>query len=120
MVYEQKGTITSFPSLTAYHNPYCLVNIMSLDLLQAAYHTIFNSEVRNAFTVHLDDNRTITFEGLGSRLYFHNLNSSVIAYPFNLLNTVSENKSFFSRREIEGAEKARELQVQIGWLLIFQ
>ena len=119
MVYNQKGSITSFPSLTAYHNPDCLVNIISLDLLQAAYHTTFNSEVSNAFTVQLDDSKSITFEGFGSGLYFHNLNSSVIAYPYNynLLNTVSENKSFFSRRESEGAEKAREQQGQIGWPL---
>ena len=115
MTYVQKGVITGFPSLTAYHNPDCLVNIISLDFLQSAYHTTFNSEERNAFTVHLDDERTIIFEGFGSGLYFHNLKSSVIAYPYTLLNTVSENKTFFSRREIEGAEKAREQQGQFCW-----
>jgi len=118
LVYNQKGSIASFPSLTAYHNPNCLVNIISLDLLQAAYHTTFNSEVSNAFTVQLDESNSITFEGFGSRLYFHNLNSSIIAYlynNYNLLNTVSENKFFFSRSEIEGAEKAREQQGQLGW-----
>ena len=115
MTYEQKGSVASFPSLTAYHNPDCLVNIISLDLLQAAYHTKFDSEVSNAFTVQLDENNSITFQGFGSGLYFHNLNAPVNAYPYNLLNTVSENKTFFSRREIEGAEKAREQQGQIGW-----
>ena len=109
MTYEQKGSIVSFPSLTAYHNPACLVNIISLDLLQAAYHTKFDSEVGNAFLVQLDDNTSITFQGFGSGLYFHNLNASFITcpYPYNLLNTVPENKTFFSRREIEGAEQAR-------------
>ena len=40
-------------------------------------------------------------------------NTPVTAYPFSLLNTVKENKEFFSRREVEGAEAAREQQGQI-------
>jgi hypothetical protein len=115
MIYNQHGTIASFPSLTAYYNPNCLVNIISLDLLQAAYHTTFNSAVSNAFTVQFDEHNSIVFEGFGSGLYYYNLKETVTHYPLNLLNTVSENKSFFSRREIEGAEKAREQQGQIGW-----
>jgi hypothetical protein len=115
MTYDDKGTINLFPALEAYHNPNCLVNIISLDLLQAQYHTQFDSANKNAFTVHVSDNMVITFEGFGSGLYFYNLNSIVNPYPYSLLNTVKENKSFFTRREIQGAEAAREQQGQIGW-----
>ena len=44
------------------YNPECLVNIISLDLLQRKYHTTFDSEKKNAFTVEVSDSLTITFE----------------------------------------------------------
>ena len=62
MTYVKKDEIDEFPSLTAYHNPNCLVNIISLDLLQSTYYNTFNSEEHNAFSVHLDDEHTIIFE----------------------------------------------------------
>jgi hypothetical protein len=115
MTYTHKGTINVFKELNCYYNPECLVNIISLDLLQRKYHTIFDSEKKNAFTVEVSDTLTITFEGFGSGLYFVNLKTPVTAYRFSLLNTVKENKEFFSRCEVEGAEAAREQQGQIGW-----
>jgi hypothetical protein len=115
MTYTEKGTPSIFKDLNCYYNPACLVNIISLDLLQAKHHTAFDSEKKNAFTVEVSDALTVTFEGFGSGLYFVNLNTPVNAYPISLLNTVTENKQFFSRREIEGAEAARAQQGQIGW-----
>ena len=53
-------------------------------------------------------------EGYGSGLNIFKLNY-VDAYPYNFLNTVCENKAFFSRRETRGAEAARDQQGQIGW-----
>jgi len=35
MTYTHKGTLTAFSEVTCYYNPECLVNIISLDLLQA-------------------------------------------------------------------------------------
>lgn len=93
------------------------MNIISLDLLQRKYHTsTYDSASKNAFTVEASDSvLTISFKGFGSGLYLFNLNIPVTAYPISLLNTVKENYQFFSRREIEGAEAAREQQGQIGW-----
>ena len=91
MAYDSKGTIALFLALEAYHNPNCLVNIVSLDLLQMKYHTCFDSAEQNAFTVKILDGQHITFEGFGSGLYFFNLNSAVVAYPSIFLNTVSKN-----------------------------
>jgi hypothetical protein len=102
MTYTSKGKINVFKELECYYNPdCCLVNIISsLDLLQKNYHTTFDSASENAFTVEVSDSVTITtFEGFGSGLYLFNLNTPVTAYPISLLNTVKENKQFFSRRE---------------------
>jgi len=115
MTYTNKGMLTVFNELDCYYNPECLVNIISLDLPQGKYHTTFDSEKRNAFKVEVADTLSITFKGFGSGLYIVNLNKSVTAYPLSLLNTVKENKQFYSRREIEGAEEARAQQGQIGW-----
>jgi len=62
MTYTNKGTLTVFDELDCYYNPECLVNIISLDLLQEKYYTTFDSEKRNAFTVEAADTLTITFE----------------------------------------------------------
>ena len=69
ILYHQKGNTIMFPHLDAYYNPNYLVNIISLDLLQAIYHTVFNSAEANAFTVHVDNDHCITFQGFSSGLY---------------------------------------------------
>ena len=62
----------------------------------------------------MSEGKSIILEGYGSGLNIFKLNY-VDAYPYNFLNTVSENKAFFSRRETRGAEAARDQQGQIGW-----
>ena len=115
MTYSDEGSITMFPHLQAYHHQNCLVNIISLDLLQEKYHTKFDSAHKNAFTVDINDDLTITFAGFGSGLYYYNSKTPVAPYPVSFLNTVNENKAFFTRQEIRGAELAREQQGQLGW-----
>ena len=54
-------------------------------------------------------------------LYYYDTNSNnhskskVNNYGVNLLNTVANNKSFFTKRQIKNAETARQLQQCIGW-----
>ena len=110
--YTLRGTMTLFLALNAYYDPNCLANILSLDLLQSRYHVAFNSSASNTFVVHLDNNSTIVFHGCGNGLYMHKLDP-VNAYSF--LNTVSKNKSFYSRQEVKLAEDAREQQGCIVW-----
>jgi hypothetical protein len=69
MTYNSIGTINVLPALESYHNPECLVNIVSLDLLQSKYRTTFDSELHNSFKVEISDTTTLTFEGFGSGLY---------------------------------------------------
>ena len=64
--------------------------------------------------VELSEGKSIIFEGYGSGLNIFKL-KYVDAYSYNFLNTVSENKAFFSRRETRGVEAARDQQGQIGW-----
>ena len=112
MTYHHVACVNMFPALDCHYNPNCLANIISLDLLQEKYSVAFISEKSNSFTVTISEDNVVTFQGYGSGLYFVKV-TPISAY--SLLNTVEENKSFYTRREIEGAERAREQQGQIGW-----
>jgi hypothetical protein len=68
--------------------------------------------------VHVRPDIILRFQQCGSGLYYYDTaanenNSNVISYSF--LSTVRNNKDYFNRQEIEGADKARILQSNIGW-----
>ena len=73
---------------------------------------VFNSEVANSFSVTFSNDHIICFEGLGTGLYIHKVDSVT---PYSFLNTDNENKSFYTRREVLAAEQARIQQGQLGW-----
>ena len=84
-----------------------------------------DSEIDNSIHVHMSDYKLI-FKCCGEGLYFvdlmhideHKINMTVNEYSpvaLNLLNIVSENKSFFSKKEIVAADEARTLQRRIGY-----
>ena len=112
LTYTTHGTMTLFPDLTAYQHDQCLVNIVSLDLLQAKYHVFFDSAVANSFSVVISEDNILHFQGMGSGLYIHKVNTVT---PYSFINTVTENKSFYTNQEVKDAEAAREQQAQIGW-----
>ena len=105
LTYTVHGQMRVFSELNAYYSDECMANIVSLDLLEDKYHVFFNSELANSFTVTLSDGHTIRFDSLGTGLYIHNLNSLT---PYSFVNTVTENKSFYTHREVQNAEKARD------------
>ena len=72
----------------------------------------FDSAVANSFSVVLSDENILTFESMGHGLYIYRVSSTT---PYSFINTVSENKSFYTNKEIKGAEAAREQQAQLGW-----
>jgi hypothetical protein len=99
-------------------NPESLANILSLAAVRKVCRVTMDSAVSPSFHVHKRDGTIMTFSEFSSGLYFHDTaktpltNSNINAYT--LLNTVSRNKSLFTRREIEGADKARTLYQQLG------
>ena len=82
-----------------------MANIISLDLLQEKYHITFDSSIANSFIVTLSEHQTIRFERLEPGLHIHKVNS---VSPYSFLNAVSENKLFYTRREVMQAERAQE------------
>jgi hypothetical protein len=73
-----------------------------------------------AMLVHVSKDTIIRFSDCGDGLYYfdtstirNNINNDVISYSF--LSTVKDNKAYFHKREIEGADKARILQQLLNW-----
>ena len=123
--YTAKGPVLLLPKIVAYFNGASIANIVSLFDVVQNYRVTMDSEIDNSIHVHMSDYKLI-FKCCGEGLYFvdlmhideHKINMTVNEYSpvaLNLLNIVSENKSFFSKKEIVAADEARTLQRRIGY-----
>jgi hypothetical protein len=110
------GDIPNFGPV--WFNPKSLANILSLAAVRKICRVTMDSAIAPSFHVHKLDGTTMVFSKFASGLYYHdtakilNTNSTINAYT--LLNTIANNKTLFTRREIEGADKARTLYQQLG------
>jgi len=113
--YEQHGSVNFLPAMQAYYNRNSLANILGLSSVTQFYRVTIDSAKADRMLVHLTESEILHFNKCGNGLYFLNLDpsnktkQSVSPYSF------ASNKEFFSRREIEGADKARIVQSRIGW-----
>jgi hypothetical protein len=106
--------------VTVWYNPDSLANIFSLVAVRKLCRITMDTSVEAALCVHCSDGLIMKFIEYRSGLYFHdaaaavqpNSNENVIDYFF--VSTVTNNKAQFSRRKIEGADKALALYRQIG------
>ena len=76
-----------------------------------------DTTVKSTFNAHINDHIIVKFLKCGHRLNYFDTDKSnkspVNAYSF--LSTVKDNKSYFSRHEIEGADRAPDLHGNFGW-----
>ena len=74
-----------------------------------------DSAVENSIIVHVGDGNDLKFLKCGRGLYYFDtkVKSSVTGY--SLLSSVASNKPYYTRREVQGADDARLLQVRIGY-----
>ena len=102
-----------------WYNPGSIANILSHADVAKQYRITSDSAIERAFHVHRNDGSLMTFKESPAGLYYfdantviNDTNQKVAAYSF--VNTVAGNKQRFHRREIEGADRARELCKKIG------
>jgi hypothetical protein len=115
--YSEIGTLKLFP-FNVYYNPRSLANILSLTQVSEMFRVTMDTDDAPTMMVHVSPDIILRFQQCGSGLYYYDTaanahNSNVISYSF--LSTVRNNKDYFNRQEIEGADKARILQGNIGW-----
>ena len=115
------GDIPNFG--TVWYNPSSIANILSLAAVRKVCRITMDTSVAAAFQVHKVDGSLMIFLEYHSGLYFHDTlaphctsnQSSATITNYTLVNTVAKNKSLFTRREIKGADQARELYRKIGY-----
>ena len=121
VIFDKMGTLSLLP-LAVHVNVDSMANILSLrdvSNIDGVRVTMDSFEER-AICVHLPSGLTyVFFEGENGLYFFDTTNpgnhikNTVTAYSFT--STVSSNKSFFPRQQIQGADSARTLQRVLGW-----
>jgi hypothetical protein len=127
-VTHQMGTIPGFGKV--WFNENSLANILSLADVRKARRVTMDSTDDHAFHVHKPDGSGYTrYEEHPSVLYLHDSTKPVVPYSkhndssehndstttgYSYLQTVADNKKLFTKRQIEGADKSRQLYRMIG------
>ena len=90
-----------------WYNPRSLANILSLALVTEQYRVTLDTGVDNAFVVHVSEKHTIRFKRDKSGLYFFDTTKIDLANlmeAFSFLNTVTDNKDIYGKRDIRKAD----------------
>ena len=103
-----------------WYSPTSLANILSLAEVRKKFRVTMDTSVEPAIVVHRKNGTKMKFSEYKSGLYYYEvpvakdckLKSFVIDYCF--VTTVAGNKKMFTRREVEGANRARKLYTLIG------
>jgi len=106
------GDIKNFG--TVWYNPNLLANVFSLAAVRKLCRITMDTDVEPALCVHRADGSVMKFGEYKTGFYYHDAAAAapktnvdpVIDYSF--VTTVVDNKKKFTRREIEGANNARE------------
>lgn len=115
---RQQGTLAGFGKV--WYNPASVANILSLAEVRRVRRVTMDSAVDPAFVVHREDGTSTVFAEHESGLYLHDVlaapsnptSPSVTAYSY--LHTVADNKSKFTKRQVEAADEARKLYRLLG------
>ena len=121
--FKQNADLKLLP-MNVHFNSNSIANILSLsDIanLEGARLTM-DSSVERAINLHVDGD-VIQFKECSDGLYYfdashasHNhSNHHVTPYSTTLVQTVKSNQSLYTKRDIQGADRARALQQQLGW-----
>ena len=111
------GTLKNFG--TVWYSPTSLANIMSMSEVRKVCRVTMDTKIEPVITVHRKDGTKMKFQEHKNGLYYydvpkvnHILDNTFSDYCF--VNTVANNKVMFARREVQAAERAREIYALIG------
>ena len=104
---NMKGTFQNYGDV--WYDARAITNILSLYNVSKKYKVKFDSGTYNKFKVYTN-NKIIEFIPSPSGLYYYDNKNK----DFNFMETVEENKRFYTDRQIERAKTARKLYNTIG------
>ena len=101
-----------------WYNPNALANILSLASVWKKCRVTMDTAQEAAIIVHRKNGSLMKFTEFKNRLYFYDVpncnNTKAHVSDYSFVTTVENNKSIFTHREIQGADKARDLYVKLG------
>ena len=115
-VYNLSANLNFLP-IRVHFKKSSMANILSLKTVSeipgARLH--LDTDTSSDITLTLDDGRVIIFKQFQNGLYFYDTNLDLhktkpLLANYSLLQTVTDNKSYFTRQEIKGADTSRKLQ----------
>ena len=118
--YTRKANLQILP-FEVFFNESSMANILSLKDVASKFKITMDTSIDRAMTVHINEHTLLRFQECSDGLYY--LDTSTIAPKDNNvpvisycnLQTVNSNKKYFSRREVQGADRARSLQQLLWW-----
>jgi hypothetical protein len=93
---------------TTWFNSKGMTNVLSLALVEDKYKVTYDSD-QSKFTVHIGD-KLLEFCRSAEGLYYHKPDITEIS----LIQTVEENKTFYTNRQVDRAQRARTLLHTLG------
>jgi hypothetical protein len=114
----QMGHVKNFGHV--WSNPDSLANILSMAKVRKVCRITMDTSVKPAMSVHRRGGSIMKFNEYKSGLYYFDTaapktpnSTSLDVNDYLFLNTVEQNKQAYTRREIEGADRARVLYKKI-------
>jgi len=125
LIFNKIGKSKLFENLDVHYNEKSVANILSFNLianLPGVEGIVMNTSLENAIRVNFSDGSGIKFLSDDRGLYYydtkhplnHKINPSVNHYPMLLNTTVADNEKLFTKREIDAAKRAVQLQERLG------
>ena len=122
--YYLRSRMNLFP-LDVFYNEYSVGNIISFfDLIQVDGILItLDSREGQGFNV-IFEGKLYCFKPYENGLYYYDSRAAPVlvgdkdkspVYPYSFLQSVEDNKAFYTANEIKGADSARRQQEEIGW-----
>jgi hypothetical protein len=115
------GSVRNFGDV--WYNPESLANILSMAEVRKVCRITMDTSIEACMNVHRRDGSVMKFQEYRSGLYYFDSaaaaegvkdTTSPTVTDYLFLNTVASNKDAFTQREIQGADRARDLYRKIG------
>lgn len=114
--HQDSNMVGDFPNLgEVWFNSESIANILSLAKVRKVCRVAMDLTAEPAMLVHRLDGTVMKFLKHPSGLYLYKSNpTNECVNAYTMVTTVAEHKKLFSRREIQAADKARDLYRKIG------
>ena len=122
MEYTMRGILDILP-MGIYINGKSMANILSVKEVADYFRVTTDNKEDHVMLVHYSNDKNYRFKERGKGLYYIDVsNPETITLKTNrgetdyyFLLTVNANMEYFNRSEIEGSDRARDLQQLLGW-----